>query len=133
MILKIGPVTGSGSQLTEKDVSEWVAEGMRINSEPVYESEFTAVDGTEYRVLKSRKVKVSVSLEMVGATDAAAILALCEQEKVQLVIGCPYSMTIDCYAPQVSMEMVTEGDTTGTTGDLWDISLNFESVALDRL
>lgn len=133
MILKLGVDTSA-----VVDVSGYVESGFRINTSPIFEDEFTAVDGTDYKALKGYKVKIAASLSCVPASVMNAILAACAGDKVKVQYA--YGATGQSasareayfFAPAISAEMVTEGDTTAY-GEFWDVSIDMESVTLDCL
>jgi hypothetical protein len=78
-------------------------------------------------------VHISADLGELNATEAAAVMAKVQGNTIDVTYGSPgYEHEAEFYKPEVSAEMIVEGDVNGY-GELWDIHLDMESVALDHL
>jgi len=133
MILKLG-IDDSTTQppTLALDVSDYVATGYKVQIKPVYDSGFTAADGSEHKTRICDKIHISADLEGLDRTTAVAVMAKCAAETLTVTFGSPSTTQAVFNKPEVQAEMVVEGDTTGY-GEIWDIHLDMESVALNRL
>lgn len=120
-------------QYTALDVSDHVLTGYKIQVTSEYDSGFKAADGSEHRTRTCDKVHISADLGELNATEAAAVMAKVQSDTIDVTYGSPgYEHAAVFYKPEVSAEMIVEGDVNGY-GELWDIHLDMESVALDHL
>ena len=115
------------------DVSDYVLSGYKMNVKSVYDNGFTAADGTEHKTRICDKITISADLGMLDAATAAAVTAKVQTDTIDVTYGSPGNVhQATFYKPQISAEMIVEGDVNGY-GELWDIHLDMESVALDHL
>lgn len=118
---------------TALDVSDHVLTGYKIQVKSEYDSGFRAADGSEHRTRICDKVHISADLGELNATEAAAVMAKVQGDTIDVTYGSPGNAhQATFYKPEVSAEMIVEGNVNGY-GELWDIHLDMESVALDHL
>lgn len=117
MILQIGSI----------DVSQYVEVGYTVNTEPILASEWTAINGTEHRLMNGVKYSISANLRSIPAATATSIFNAVNAATVSMTFSCPATTTATFVSPSISAELVTEGATASAHGELWDISINATS------
>lgn len=120
MILKLG----SGANAV--DVSEYVENGYTVNAEPILQTNYTAVDGTENVTLLGMRYIISAELTNVPADTAAQILDKCGHG-MSITFAFPQVITATFNCPRIRSTMVTEGDQSEATGEYWDIAIDAQS------
>jgi len=115
MILKIG----------DTDVSDYVTVGYSVKFTPVYDTAFTAMDGTEHKPVKCTKGHISADVAGLDAATAAELMqAATGSDTVDVVFGSPGVTSAQFHKAEATAEMVIEDP------EQWDIHLDIESVAL---
>lgn len=134
MILIIGSTDTQSDPptYTALDVSDYVEAGYKMQMSSEYDGGFRAADGTDRRTRICDRISISADLGNLDATTAQAVISKCT-DGVEVTFGAPGNIhTATFYKPRIQAEMIVEGDVNGY-GELWDIHLDMESVALDHL
>lgn len=119
MILKIG--TGNNTYI---DVSAYVESGYRVDKQSLYSNDYTAVNGAEHQTYLGCKYSISATLGNVPASVAANVCQALKVDGLSIMFSFPETITATFYAPEVNSTLITEGDISSSSGELWDIEIS---------
>ena len=114
MIFKIGSTL---------DVSAYVETGYSVEQESLYSDDYTTLNGNEHKTLLGYKYHINCNLGNVPAATAALICTALKSE-CSITFSFPNAITATFLAPTVHSTLITEGDQTATSGELWDIEIS---------